>query len=62
LPPQKIGDNPVVEQDIPPLDGVKYYLAVPQPGQTWQMAIYDLEAGRWRAIGINELQELASKY
>ncbi len=46
-------------ESIPTLEGVRYYLAVPHVGQPWQMAIYDENSGKWRAIGLNELQSLA---
>lgn len=51
---------PVVDS-LPMLKDTLYYLAVPQPGQPWQMAIFDQNTKQWRAIDINELQALAQK-
>ena len=53
---QEISD---IIQDIPQLKGARYYLAVPDGTQHWQMAIFDKNTGKWRPIDFKELENLA---
>ena len=50
-----------VDQQIPMLKGAAYYLAVPDSGMPWQMAIYNGQKNEWRVTDANELYVLAQQ-
>lgn len=59
---QRIPDDSLtIDPTIPLLHGARFYFAVPESGQHWQMAMFDSQTKKWRGIGMEELQALAKQ-
>ena len=58
---QRIDGEKEEEEFIPCVAGAAHYLAVGDQSQSWRMALWDSEKGKWRAIDIQQLQMLANQ-
>jgi hypothetical protein len=46
---------------IPPIDGARYYIAVPRMGEQWPAPAAILDGEKWRPVTGQELKQMAGK-
>jgi len=47
---------------IPPVDGARYYIAVPRQDEQWPAPAAIFEVDKWRPVTPSELQQMAGKF